>query len=108
MGPRYGTTNFCLMLTVLRGRIINMRAGEIRAHLRKEPFRPIRIYISDGASYDVRHPELVLVTRTEVVIAFDAGEDDIPERSAYCDPVHITRIEPLDSDKRKGTSRRRK
>ena len=83
-----------------------MRADEIRAHLRKEPFRPIRIYISDGASYDVRHPELVLVTRTEVRIAFDAGEDDIPERSAYCDPVHITRIEPIDGETPASSQRR--
>jgi len=72
-----------------------MRADEIRAHLRKQPFRPIRVFISDGSYYDVRHPELMLVTRTEVVIAMDAGDDQIPERSAYCDPVHITRIEPI-------------
>ena len=78
-----------------------MRPDEIRAHLRKQPFRAIRIYISDGSSYDVRHPELRLVTQTEVVIALDPGNDAIPERSAYCDPVHITRIEPLDGSKRK-------
>lgn len=85
-----------------------MRPDEIRAHLRRQPFRPIRIYVSDGASYDVRHPELALVTRAEVVIALDSGNDDIPERSAYCDPIHITRIEPLDGAKRKRSTKRRK
>ncbi len=75
-----------------------MRPDDIRAHLRKQPFRPIRIYVSDGSSYDVRHPEMMFVTRTEVVIGLDAGDDDIPERSAYCDPIHITRIEPIDGD----------
>ncbi len=58
-----------------------MRADEIRVHLRRELFRPIRVYISDGSSYDVRHPELMFVTRTEVVIALDPGNDEIPERS---------------------------
>lgn len=85
-----------------------MRPDEIRAHLRKQPFRPIRVSISDGSSYDVRYPELILVTRTEVVIALDPGNDAIPERSAYCDPVHITRIEPLDGENRKSTRKREK
>ncbi len=81
-----------------------MRADEIRAPLRKHPFRPIRVYISDGSSYDVRHPELMFVTRSEVVIALDPGNDAVPERSVYYDPVHITRIEPLNGRKRKGVS----
>lgn len=83
-----------------------MRADEIRTHLRKQPFRPIRVFVSDGSSYDVRHPELMLVTKTEVVIALDPGDDTVPERSAYCDPVHITRIEQLDGAKRKRNRKR--
>ena len=82
-----------------------MGPNGIRAHLRKQPFRPIRIYVSDGSSYDVRHPELMLVTRTEVIIALDPGNDAVPERSVYCDPMHITRIEPVDRGKRKGASK---
>lgn len=84
-----------------------MRPGEIRAHLRRRPFRPLRVYISDGSSYDVRHPELMLVTRREVVIALDPGDDEIPERSAYCDPVHIPSIEPIDAASRRGGRKRR-
>jgi len=78
-----------------------MRPDDIRAHLRRQPFHPIRVYISDGSKYDVRHPELMLVTRTEVVIAIDPGDDRIPERKVFCDPVHITRIEPVNGTKRK-------
>jgi hypothetical protein len=72
-----------------------MRPDEIRTHLRRQPFRPIRVYLSDGSHYDVRHPELALVSRMDVVIAIDPGNDDVPERSVYCDPVHVTRIEPI-------------
>ena len=77
-----------------------MRPDEIRKHLRRQPFRPFRLFLSNGLSYDVRHPELMYVSRTEVVIALELGEDDMPERSAYCDPIHITNIEPL-NDRRK-------
>ena len=76
-----------------------MRPEEIRSHLRKEPFQPFRLYLSNGLSYDVRHPELMFVGRRDVVIALDLGENDIPEQFAYCDPVHVANIEPLDGDR---------
>jgi hypothetical protein len=40
----------------------------------------------------------MLVTRRQVVIALDPGDDRIPKRSAYCDPIHITRIEKIDGE----------
>ena len=82
-----------------------MRPDEIRAHLRKQPFEPIRVYISDGASYDVRHPEFMLVTRTEIVIGLAPKGTLIPDRSVYIDPIHITRIEPING---KSRARRRR
>ena len=76
-----------------------MRPDQIRVHIRKQPFRPFRVHISDGLSYDVRHPEFISVSRAEVVIGLDVGDEEIPEHSIYCDPVHITRIDPLDGAK---------
>lgn len=72
-----------------------MRAKEISKYLRKEPFQAFGIFVSDGSHYDIRHPEMVLVTQTVVAIALDPGNGDVPEEMAYCDPLHITRIEPL-------------
>lgn len=85
-----------------------MRPDDIRAHLRREPFQPIRVYISDGSKYDVRHPELMMVTRTEVVIALDPGNDKIPEHKIFCDPVHITQIEPVNGQRRRASRGRRR
>ena len=34
-----------------------MRPDAIRKLLRKRPFFPFRVYVSDGATYDVTHPE---------------------------------------------------
>ncbi len=72
-----------------------MRADEIRSHLRRKPFLPLNIHMSDGSSYPVRHPALAFVTRRDLVIALDPGDDRIPDRSVYRDPMHVTRIEPL-------------
>ncbi len=38
---------------------------------------------------------MMSVARTLVFIALSPGEDGVPDASAYCDPVHITRIEPI-------------
>ena len=51
---------------------------------------------------------MISVTGTVVFIAQPPETDGVPERSVYCDPVHITRIEPLDGTKpkRRPTKRR--
>lgn len=72
-----------------------MVAREIIELQRQQPFPGLRIHISDGQSYEIRHPELMLVTKTKVVIALPASADEVPEKTVYCDPIHITRIEPL-------------
>ena len=71
-----------------------MAPNEIRSHLRRQPFAPFRLYLSDGASYLVKHPEMAIVSMMDVVIAV-GGEKDIPERVVFCDPRHVTRIEPV-------------
>jgi hypothetical protein len=73
-----------------------MRPEDIRTHVKREPFRPVRVFVSDGATYDVRHPEMMMVGRTEVVIGIGTGNGEVFDRFAYCDPIHVTRIEPLD------------
>jgi hypothetical protein len=78
-----------------------MRPDDIRAHLRRRPFQPIRLYISNGPKYEVRHPELMLVTRSEVVIALDPGNDKIPEHKVFYDPVHIKQIESVNGQRRR-------
>ncbi len=73
-----------------------MRPTQVRDHLKTRPFRPIRVYVSDGSSYEIRHPEMAYVTVSQVLIALEMSEDNLPDRVVFCDPVHITRIEPID------------
>ncbi len=47
----------------------------------------------------------MLLIRTEAVIAIDPGNDQLPDRYVYCDPIHITRIEPMDVDRMDGPTR---
>jgi hypothetical protein len=72
-----------------------MHPAEIRRHVRQQPFLPVRVFVSDGSTYDVHDPEYVYIDRREVAIGLEIGEGGVPQRTAYIDPVHITRIEPL-------------
>lgn len=85
-----------------------MNWQDIKNHLKIAPFQPFRVYISDGSTYDVSHPDFVLVSRTEVVIGVNPLDEDTPERLIYCDPLHITRIEPLFNGKKQSKSTGRK
>jgi hypothetical protein len=80
-----------------------MSPVEIRDHLRQTPFKPFRLCMSDGSSYDVPHRDWVFVSRTTVAVALRLGEDDLADRMVYLDPLHITRIEPLESAPTRGT-----
>ena len=82
---------------------LRMSPELIQKHLRRQPFQPFQVFLSDGSSHEVRHPEMALVTRREVVIALPQAAGRLPEEAVYCDPLHITRIEFID-----GTRRRRR
>lgn len=69
---------------------------ELNALLRRRPFIPLRLHLSDNSTYDVTHPEWVAVGNT---VAFVGARRD-PNSPIFDEPVlialgHITRIEPL-------------
>ena len=74
-----------------------MRSEDLREFVRREPFQPFRIHLSDGTTYEVRHPELVLVERTKALICFPAADAPPPaiERYEAVALLHITRLEPV-------------
>lgn len=59
------------------GRIIvtMFNAEIIKARLNKQPFRPFQINLSEGLSYEINHPDLVLVGWTNLHIGFAKPEN---------------------------------
>ncbi|MGD0898147.1 MAG: hypothetical protein ABR915_09955 [Thermoguttaceae bacterium] len=75
-----------------------MRAEEFVQLLRRAPFVPFRIHLTDGKAFDIRHPELVWVLRSRIDIAIPGNEAlGILDRVEYCSLLHIVRIEDLSS-----------
>lgn len=72
-----------------------MAPQDIRRKLYDEPFRPFRVFISDGATVDVKNCADAYVSLTEFEVGVDPDEFDVPRRSVYISPNHVTRIDPL-------------
>ena len=64
--------------------------------LRKRPFKPFRIQVSDGTTYDVRHPELVMVGKGEVMIGIPESGDADPvfDRVETVSLGHVVKLLP--------------
>jgi hypothetical protein len=73
-----------------------MRPEELAVLLRRRPFVPIRIHITDGMTYDIRHPENVMVLRARVDIG--VGGDPVTgviDRVDFVSLLHVVRVEDL-------------
>ncbi len=58
-----------------------MTPHTLLVYARAVPFRPFRIHVASGRIFEVRHPEMIKVLRTGVLIFKDAGGDhpDLPD-----------------------------
>jgi len=79
-----------------------MVADTIRDALHREPFVPFRLVLSSGGGYDIRDPELVVVMKSEVFVAFPDGE-----RSAHVPLLHIASLETLRNGRKSARRRGR-
>ena len=81
-----------------------MDAKVIREHQRREPFRPFRIHVSGGSSYDIiRGRETLLISRRELVIFLDHDEHGIPQRTVRVTPKSISHLEAIDGSSAQGS-----
>ena len=72
-----------------------MTLQTFRDLLTQRPFRPFRLVMSSGQTYEVRHPEMAWLTRTDLLVGIDAADDGVPAEFKICSLLHITAIEPL-------------
>ena len=76
-----------------------MRPEDIREFLTRTPFQPFQITLTDGRTYDVRHPELAMVGRSSVAIGVTAPREEEPvyDRLVTVSMLHIMQIAPLEA-----------
>jgi hypothetical protein len=73
-----------------------MRAEDILIWNRAVPFVPYRIRMNSGRTFDVRHPEMIRVTRTTAFLFTFTGEPTDPsERVEMIGLLLIESVEPI-------------
>ena len=72
-----------------------MTVQMFRELLSQRSFRPFRLVMSSGLVYDVRHPEMALLTRTSMLVGVDIADDGVPAEFKICSLLHVTAVEPL-------------
>jgi hypothetical protein len=65
--------------------------------LTQRPFKPFRLVMASGQRYDVRHPEMAMLTRTDILVGIDEAEDGVPAEFKICSLLHVSAIEPLNA-----------
>jgi hypothetical protein len=75
-----------------------MRPEDLLSWVRGMPFRPFRICLNSGRTYEIRHPEMLRVGRSSANVYSYAGKAEDPyERMEMVGLVLIERIEPIES-----------
>ncbi len=74
-----------------------MTVQTFRDLLHRQPFKPFRLVMSSGQTYDVRHPEMAWLTRTDLLVGIDDPGDGVPSEFKICSLLHVTAIEPLNA-----------
>ena len=71
-------------------------SDDIQRRLRQSPFVPVRIIISSGQTFDVYHPDLVLVGRRDMIIGMASTENPAQyEQTTRVPIMHVTALEDL-------------
>jgi len=72
-----------------------MTLQTFRELLAAKPFKPFRLVMSSGQTYEVRHPEMAWLTRTDILVGIDIADDGVPGEFKICSLLHVATIEPM-------------
>ena len=82
-----------------------MTLTDLQTALRAKPFKPFRLHVSGGETFDIRHSELCVPGYSSVFVGLPSPDDiDSPVYAHYTviDLAHVIRLEPLRAQKKAG------
>ncbi len=73
-----------------------MTYRKLGEYVAAEPFRPFRIKMASGQSFDIRHPEIILVGRVSARVYATTGSEQ-NEKWHDASMLLMETVEPLDA-----------
>jgi hypothetical protein len=74
--------------------------------VRRRPFEGFRLHVSDGTVYEIRHPELLVISPRSALVFVPHSDPKEAQIADYeiVDLRHIVRLEPLPTKAEQGAS----
>lgn len=76
----------------------------IQQFVKAQPFRPFQIRTAGGQTFEVRHPEMVKVMRSTILVFPDQENPEFPETFEMVSLMLTESVAPLDLGAGKGKS----
>ena len=74
-----------------------MTVQTFREMLTRRPFQPVRLTMSSGQAFDIKHREATMLTRKSILVGIGIDDDDVPVEFKILSLLHVTAIEPINS-----------
>jgi hypothetical protein len=77
-----------------------MQRDELRGWLKRQPFQPFRLHLSDGRTYDIHFPRMNLLAQTFIKVGIPAPDipsDIVCDHTEFVSLKDIMSVEPLPS-----------
>ena len=72
-----------------------MTVQTFREMLGRRPFQPVKLTLSSGQAFEIRHPEMAMLTRTSILIGTDVDAEGVPAEFKIISLLHVASMEPL-------------
>jgi hypothetical protein len=72
-----------------------MTVQTFRDLLSQRPFRPFRLVMSSGQSYEVCHPEMGMLTRSDLLVGVGESEEGVPAEFRICSLLNVATVESI-------------
>lgn len=73
-------------------------AVQLRERMNEIPFRPFRITLSDGRSFDVPNHDVAFVKRNSIEIGLGLDSRSFAQKYVECAILHITSVEDIQTE----------
>ncbi len=67
-----------------------MNTETMQGLLRRQPFQRLEVRMSNGDAYQIRHPEMALLLRSNLVLGSPKSDDFI-----FCSLLHVADVKAL-------------
>jgi hypothetical protein len=77
--------------------MVSMTVQTFRQLLAQRPFKPFRLIMLSGDTYEVRHPKMAWLTRSDILVGIDESDEGVPAEFRICSLLHVATVEPLNA-----------